>query len=395
MGLDWLHFTMQKDCGENYKLITKKATAMPNEKDQVSLFKLVFTHNWEDPECDHAALKIAPGDAVLAITSGGCNVLGFLLFDPAVVYSIDINPTQSFLLELKIAAIKSLGFDEFISFTGLTMHDNRLGLYEKMKHLLSKEALEFWNNQEKILAPGFIMQGKYERFIRLAGKFIHLLQGRKRVQGLFKEKSKEEQENYFDNVWNTKRFQYMFNILFNKRMLARRGLVADYFHFDDGSKSFAESFYNRSKKAFRNIPVKGNYFLSLYLQGKYSNDRELPAYLKRENYELIKSRVDRIKIITGDAQGWLDSMQSASIDCFALSNICELMSEKDTHRLFTAVCRVSRPGGRVIFRNLMIPREVPDDLKANIVKNELLSRQLYDNDRSFVYGKVAAYTIHQ
>ena len=43
-------------------------------------------------------------------------------------------------------------------------------------------------------------------------------------------------------------------------MLARRGLVADYFHFDDGSKSFAESFYNRSKKAFRDIPVRGQLF---------------------------------------------------------------------------------------------------------------------------------------
>ena len=82
---------------------------MKKEKDQVALFKLVFTHNWEDPECDHAALKIKSDDAVLAITSGGCNVLGFLLFDPEVIYSIDINPAQSYLLELKIAAIKALG----------------------------------------------------------------------------------------------------------------------------------------------------------------------------------------------------------------------------------------------------------------------------------------------
>ncbi len=33
-------------------------TAMKKDKDQVQLFKLVFTHNWEDPESDHAALKI-------------------------------------------------------------------------------------------------------------------------------------------------------------------------------------------------------------------------------------------------------------------------------------------------------------------------------------------------
>ncbi len=366
---------------------------MEKEKDQVQLSRLVFTHNWEDPGSDHAALKIKPNDSVLAITSGGCNVLGFLLFDPEVIFSVDINPAQAWLLELKIAAAKCLEFEDFIAFAGLKEHNNRQSLYNKMKPFLSEKALEFWNSQDKILAHGFIMNGKYERFIRLAGKFLNLLQGKKRVQGLLSEKTKEEQEVYFDKVWNTKRFHYLFKILFNKRMLAKRGLVADYFHFDDGSKSFAESFYNRSKKAFRNIPIKGNYFLSLYLLGKYSDDKEVPAYLKKENFELIKSRVDRIKIITADAQGWVDSMPDESIDCFALSNICELMSEKDTNRLFAAVYRTARNGTRVIFRNLMIPRDVPHELEDKIVKDQQLSQYIYDNDRSFVYGKVAAYTI--
>ncbi|MFZ1370677.1 MAG: DUF3419 family protein [Ferruginibacter sp.] len=366
---------------------------MQKEKDQVPIFKLVFTHNWEDPESDQQALKIKSNDAVMAITSGGCNVLGFLLADPAVIYSIDINPTQSWLLELKIAAIKNLEFDDFIAFAGLKESNNRLQLFEKLKPGLSKDALAFWNSHKKIIQSGFIMNGKYEGFIKLAGKFINLLQGKKRVQGLFKEKTKEEQEAYFDKVWDTKRFHYMFKILFNKPMLARRGLVADYFHFDDGSSSFAESFYKRSKKAFRNIPIKGNYFLSLYLTGRYKNDDEVPAYLKRAHFEIIKSRVDRIRIFTDEAQHWIDSMPDACIDCFALSNICELMSDKDTNRLFTAVYRTARHGARIIFRNLMISREIPGSLTGKIVKDEVLSKYIFDNDRSFVYGKVAAYNI--
>jgi S-adenosylmethionine-diacylglycerol 3-amino-3-carboxypropyl transferase len=366
---------------------------MKKETDQVSLAKLVFTHNWEDPGSDHVALRIKDNDAVLAITSGGCNVLGFLLSNPKVIYSIDINPAQSYLLELKIAAIQSLSFDEFISFAGLKENGSRLSLYERIKPSLSVNAITFWNGRQTLLTKGFIMNGKYERFIRLAGTFIQLLQGKKRVQGLFEEKGQSEQESYFDNVWNTKRFRYLFAILFNKRVLAKRGLVSDYFHFDDGSKSFAESFFNRSKKAFRNIPIKGNYFLSLYLSGRYKNDSEVPEYLKKENFDLLKSRVDRIKIITAEAQNWIDTMPDESIDCFALSNICELMSEKDTCRLFSAVYRTATPGSRVIFRNLMIQREVPDNLKHEIEKDESLSKNIFENDRSFVYGKVAAYTI--
>lgn len=368
---------------------------MEKAQNQVSLFKLVFTHNWEDPESDHSALEIKKNESVLAITSGGCNVLGFLMFDPEVIYSIDINPAQSYLLELKIAAIKSLDFEEFIMFSGLKECKYRLGLYEKIIPFLSKEALVFWDENTKIISNGFIMNGKYERFIKLAGKFINLLQGRKRVLGLLTDKTEFEQKIYFDTIWNTKRFYYMFKILFNKRILAKRGLVADYFHFDDGSKSFAESFYNRSKKAFRNIPVKGNYFLSLYLLGKYKNEFEVPAYLQRENFEVLKSRIDKIIVITAEAQNWIDSMPNESIDCFALSNICELMSENETNRLFASVYRTSRNQGRVIFRNLMIPRDVPNALNQKIVKNETLSKFISDNDRSFVYGKVAAYTINK
>lgn len=366
---------------------------MEEGKNQVPLFKLVFTHNWEDPESDQAALKIKSGDTVFAITSGACNVLGFLLCDPEIIYSVDINPAQSCVLELKIAAIRALDFEEFIAFSGIKPYINRAVLYDKIKPFLSSETQAFWATREKIIKEGFFMNGKYERFIRLAGKFMTILQGKNKVRKLLDEKSKQEQESYFDHEWNTKRFHYIFKIIFNKRMLARRGLVADYFHFDDGSKSFAESFYNRSRKAFRDIPIKGNYFLSLYLLGKYRNENEVPAYLKKENYEIIKSRVGRIRFDTAEAQGWLDTMPDESINCFALSNICELMSEKDTRRLFASVSRTGRKNARVIFRNLMIPREVPDDLKNAIVKDELLSRAIQFNDRSFVYGKVAAYNI--
>ncbi len=368
---------------------------MNNNQEQVQLSKLVFTHNWEDPISDYNALKIKSKDTILAITSGGCNILGFLLNNPETIYCVDINLAQSQLLHLKIAAIKALKFEDFIGFSGLVPHNDRVGLFENIKPHLSSESVRFWIEHEKIISKGFIMNGKYERFVKFAGKFLKLLQGKNRVLGLFKAKTKEEQEQYFDTVWDTKRFKYLFKILFNKHMLAKKGLAADYFHFDDGSASFAESFYNRSKKAFRDLPIKGNYFVSLYLLGKYKSQEEVPDYLKRENYETIKSRVDRIKIFTSDAQGWLDSLKEESIDCFALSNICELMSEEETKRLFSAVKRTAKPHARVIFRNLMIPREVPESLREDIVKNVSLSKDICDNDRSFVYGKVAAYTVYK
>ena len=140
------------------------------------------------------------------------------------------------------------------------------------------------------------------------------------------------------------------------------------------------------------IPVSNNYFLSAYFRGKYKNENELPLYLKSQNYEHIKTNIDRIQLITADTKYWLETMPHSSIDGFCLSNICELMSEEDTKKLFTEVVRTARPAAKICFRNLMIPREVPEDL-VQIVKNESMSKSLLANDRSFVYSKIAAYHV--
>nr|WP_299172401.1 DUF3419 family protein [uncultured Allomuricauda sp.] len=368
---------------------------MKKKKDQVQLTKLVFSQNWEDPICDHKALSIQPGDVVMAITSGGCNAIGFLQFDPERVHSIDINAAQSYLLELKIAAMKHLNFEDFVAFSGLTSCNGRLDLFGGIVPHLSIDAQKFWQANTNILEKGYLMNGRYDRFVKMAGRVLKLLQGKRRIDGLFESKPFEAQKKYYDEVWNTWQYRLIYKLLFNKHVLARKGLSADYFYFDDGSASFAENFYNRAKNAFRDLPISDNYFLSLYCRGKYANVKEVPEYLTESIVDLVKPRLDRIRIHTQEAQGWIDSMGDNCIDCFALSNICELMSESETERLFQSVFRTARPNARLIFRNLMVPREVPDSLSQKIVKNQKLTEHLQSTDRSFVYGKVAAYTIEK
>ena len=47
--------------------------------------RLVYPQIWEDPVVDMRALDIGPGHEVIAIASGGCNVLSYLTADPAGV----------------------------------------------------------------------------------------------------------------------------------------------------------------------------------------------------------------------------------------------------------------------------------------------------------------------
>jgi S-adenosylmethionine-diacylglycerol 3-amino-3-carboxypropyl transferase len=364
-----------------------------NHKGQVQLSKLIFTHNWEDPIADEKALRIKKGDKVFAITSGGCNALGFLRFEPSLVYCVDINPAQTYLMDLKKTVIRMLDQDQAWKFLGLTPYRKRLELYERLRSELPPDAKSFFDARLNLVSKGILMNGRYERFVKIAGRIIRMIQGQSTTNQLFELSSLEQQQEFYKTIWNNRRWRWIFKAMFNKKRLAKKGLNADYFHFDDGTSSFSESFQKRAEHALTELPVQSNYFLSLYFFGKYKDNEHLPDYLKPQHFPAIKKNIHRIEAVTADSKFWLEKQPGDFFDAMTLSNICELMDEKDTYKLFSEVIRTAKPGARIVFRNLMIPREVPESLQHIIVKDKALSKQLQFEDRSFVYGKVAAYTI--
>jgi S-adenosylmethionine-diacylglycerol 3-amino-3-carboxypropyl transferase len=360
---------------------------------QVELPELLFGMSWEDPESDRQALQVRPGDALITIGSGGCNTFSLLLEDPGRVFAVDINPCQSHLLELKRAAIRRLDFDDLHAFLGLNPSARRAEVFESLAADLSGPALAYWRGRPAAVRSGVVYQGRYEKFLRYFRGLLHLTQGRKRIDGLFRCQSLEEQRDYYDRVWNTAQWRMLFHLLFNKRVLARRGLSADYFRFDDGSSSFAQSFLERAKRALREIPLATNYFIAQYLLGRYTDPNAAPDWLRKENLSLVRERLDRIEIVTADLKIWLAGRPEGSIDAFSLSNICELMNIEDTARTFEQVARTAQPHARICFRNLIIPREVPGPLKPKIQLREDTSRLLLAQDRSFAYSRVQAYIV--
>jgi S-adenosylmethionine-diacylglycerol 3-amino-3-carboxypropyl transferase len=361
--------------------------------DQVELFDLLFGMSWEDPASDRRALRIQRGETLFTVTSGACNTLTLLLEDPGKVYAVDINPTQSYLLELKRAAVRHLEYDELRAFLGLAPSGGRLQIFRRLRGDLSQAALRYWTGKTEALRKGVVHAGKYESFVRLFSRFVGLIQGKKRIEGLSRCETLEQQQDYFDRKWNTVQWRLLFKLLANKWVLARRGLTADYFKFDDGSSSFSESFLHRARRALRDIPIESNYFLAQYLLARYFNEESVPTYLRRENLPIVKQRLERIEIVTSDAQSWLGRQPDSCIDAFSLSNICELMSPDETGRLFAEVTRSARAGARICFRNLIVPRGIPESLQSKIRLQEKLSRDLTAQDRSFVYSRVQAFVI--
>ncbi len=79
---------------------------------------IVYNQCWEDPRLDRIALKLTPEDRVVVITSAGCNALDYALAGAGHVHAVDMNPRQNALLELKLAAAKSLDYEDFFQLFG-------------------------------------------------------------------------------------------------------------------------------------------------------------------------------------------------------------------------------------------------------------------------------------
>jgi S-adenosylmethionine-diacylglycerol 3-amino-3-carboxypropyl transferase len=367
---------------------------MPRSPDspKVELDQLVFTQSWEDPALDRTAFGGASGLSIATVASGGCNTLTFLLDSPSCVFAFDYNPTQIFVLELKVAAFRRLDHPEILELFGVRPSARRRSLVEAVAPDLSSEARTFWRAQPWLVEDGLLGGGRYERFISKFGRLLRVVQGPRRMAALFDERDADGRARFYDHEWNRWPWRLLFKAFFNKTILARRGLSPDYFTFDDGSRSFAESFANRTARAMRDLSVRDNPFLSCYVLGRYLDEDHLPDYLQARNLEVIKSRLDVLEMHVGDVRTVLDGMPEGSLDGLCLSNVFELMSEDETALVLAKVARVLRPKARVTIRNLMVPRVVPPALVDRLAFEPTLSRALHAADRSFVYRSFQVYT---
>ena len=90
---------------------------------------LVYNTCWQDPAVDRQALQLGPEDSVLVITSAGCNALDYALQGPRRIHAVDANPRQTALLELKLAGIRMLEFEDFFRIFGNGYHARFRELY--------------------------------------------------------------------------------------------------------------------------------------------------------------------------------------------------------------------------------------------------------------------------
>jgi len=348
-----------------------------------SFFSLLrYSFGNEDWRTEEAALDIKPEDEVLCITASGDRPLNLLNRECLKMVSIDANPVQNHLLNLKAAAMQSFDYPEYLAFLGAAPCSNRKTMLKKVLPLLSDQSANFWIKHSKMIEKGIIYQGTVERLTALIAKIFSLTRGAK-VKRLFAMQDIEEQREFVRNEWDSYLWRQTFKILLNP-------MISRYFVNDPGLANVGSNIkagtyiYNRIQASLERDLANRNPLLSLLLRGTVSKEAFSP-YLTNEGIHQIKKHLSRLEVHTSDIVGYLDSFQGPSFDVFSFSDIVSYMTYPSFVKLLENMIKTAKPGARFCLRQFLSTYEIPPHLKPFFVRDHSLETMLEHQDNCFVY----------
>lgn len=348
--------------------------------------RILFSTSWEDPAMDLEAFKIRQDqDVILSITSGGDKILCLLVERPKKIIALDMSSTQTALLELKMAGIRGLDHGAYLELLGVRPSKRIRELYASVRGLLSPEGAGYWDTYQRILEKGVLTQGRFEKYFSLFRLFLKWLEGNRRIRTFFTFDRLEDQRDFYFREWNSTPWKLFFKVFFSRPVLGALGLDKEFFKYVE-EKDFARNFYAKAQHAFTDLPLRTNYFMAQILLGRYLNEEEVPAYLKKENFEILRENLSRIEIRLDEAERFFSTLPDNCIDKFDFTNIFEWIDEATFERMLREAVRVATPGAVMTYRNTLVPRSHPPSLDHVIESDRALAKRLHFEDRSFFYS---------
>ena len=352
--------------------------------------RLFFAQVREDPLLEIEALEPAANRTIVVVSSGGCTALSLLACGAGRVVSVDSNPTQNHLVELKAQAIRQLEPGALLGFLGATSAPRawRVADYGALRHALSPDARKYWDARRRIIGKGLLNSGVSETFIRVVVRAMRMLvHPASRIDRLLACETLGEQRAVYEEEWNTRRWKMLFQILLSRRVFNRTYDPAFFQNVENGD--FAAHFHRLMEHALCEIPVASNYFLHHMLRGTYRTAvvGGVPPYLDRAAHASTRERLDNLELVDGGYAEYLATCDDDSVDAFALSNICEWLDEKQIDYLFSQILRVARPNARLCFRNFVGHTEVPRAFRSTIREDADAGRAAIKRDRSCLQAR--------
>lgn len=357
--------------------------AVESHVDERASFELVrYANCWEDADILLEALDVGPGDRVLSVASAGDNALA-LLSTGASVVAVDLSVPQLACLDLRVAAFRHLNHAELLRFLGVRPSGERLAVYRRLRDDLRPAHRAFWDMRRVDIARGPIHAGKFERYFALfREKILPLIHPRERIDALLDERRLAARHRFYDEVWSNRRWRFIFEIFFGRRVMGLMGRDPEFFRYVDGP--VGREILRRTEYALTALPTHDNPYLTFILRGNFGD--ALPVYLREERFEAIRDGLDRLTLVRGRVEQAASQSEGRPFAGFNLSDIFEYLDEPTCVDILQKLTDAARPGARLAYWNMMVPRRGHEMLPDELRYLPELSEELHRRDRAFFYG---------
>lgn len=345
--------------------------------------RLWYSIGNEDWKTEQAALKIQPDSNVLCVTASGDRPLNLLTVPCASMTTVDANPFQNALFDLKKAAMQQLSYQEYLAFLGILPHPDRIKTYNRLKQTLNSASINLWKKHSKKIAAGVIYQGMLERFLKRVSSALHLIRGKK-IKRLFACNDLVQQQIFLENDWKTflcrKALHVALHPTISRTFIKDPGLYA---HVDSSTHA-GQKMFERIHASLNGFLAKESLLLNLFFNGKIAPE-QFPPYLNEAGVGLIKPHLDNVHFETLDLVSFLEQAKSNSYDRFSISDVASYLSKEDFHRLLKELYRTAKPGARFCIRQFLSEYHLPEPYASSMKREPALEQTLEREDRCCVY----------
>ncbi|KAG0761744.1 hypothetical protein G6F57_007623 [Rhizopus arrhizus] len=339
----------------------------------------IYAFTWEDPRVDLEYLNISNNDVLFLITSAGDNALEYALkAQPKRIHCVDMNPCQvckkevtqkstnqppiiyqNHLLELKLAGITCLEYQDFWRMFGAGFHPKfSTLLHEKISPHLSSYAFQYWSHHSNRFDHKFYKTGYSGLALSILEWWIRMQGLEDAVNNMVSANTIEEQKKIWDNKIRPAIFSPMIQKVLHNPMFMWNALGVpinqmNMFLNECTCQEYIENTLDPipSYSLFKN----DQYFYYLCLKQCYS-PTSCPSYLTKEGFNFLKTSgaLNAFRLHTESILEALRSMSSNYLTRLVVMDHMDWFDPNAYQELENEIIemkRVLQSGGQVYWRS--------------------------------------------
>jgi S-adenosylmethionine-diacylglycerol 3-amino-3-carboxypropyl transferase len=320
-----------------------------------------------------------PSKRVFAICGAGSRVLPLLRPDVSYIKVVDMSDDQLRLLRLRLASVKSLTYENFLSFWGYK--NPNISRLEILKTIdLTESDRNYWLANSNKWQNGFLFSGRWESYLRTLGVLFRLF-FRAKFESLFNcENLQARQEWYVQNfpALRLKVFLRIFAspLFFNLFLYKGR--------FAQSQESFAEFLMRVFKIILIEKDPKKSFFAQMLFLGDLRYSEGWPLETHKSVFDSAKNFTGQIELIKGDLIQELKDKQN--FDFLSLSDVASYLNSEQLQALESSMMKSLNLGGISIIRSFRRHPEFSNKYKS--------SRQSSLEDWAMSVDSIGVYKFH-